>query len=154
METKTPHDPFLLVIALFKFTKAAACVALGFGLLHFLHKDIEARLMHVIIDLRIRPENHYVQMALEKAGAITSKSLISFSVISFLYAILFACEGTGLYLQKRWGEYFVVIMTCSLLPFEAYEIWHKVTAIKILITLGNLMILGYLIYVIRRKQKG
>jgi uncharacterized membrane protein (DUF2068 family) len=47
----------------------------------------------------------------------------------------------------------VVIITASLLPLEAYEIWHRVTALKILLTVGNLIILGYLIYVIRQKQE-
>jgi uncharacterized membrane protein (DUF2068 family) len=153
MKEKGRPDPFLRVIAIFKFMKAATCVGIGLGLLHFLHKDVEARLMHAVTELKIRPENHVVQWALDKAGQVTTKNLVSFSVISFFYAILFSIEGTGLYLQKKWGEWFVVILTSSLLPFEAYEIWHKVTAIKILLTIGNLLILGYLIHVIRQKTK-
>jgi uncharacterized membrane protein (DUF2068 family) len=47
-----------------------------------------------------------------------------------------------------------VIVTGSLLPVEIYEIIHKVSALKIAVTLVNLLILGYLIAVIRRKQKG
>jgi uncharacterized membrane protein (DUF2068 family) len=56
-------------------------------------------------------------------------------------------------LQTYWAACFVCIFTGSLLPLEAYEIWHEVTVLKILLTIGNLFILGYLIYVIRRKQK-
>ena len=62
-------------------------------------------------------------------------------------------EGIGLYLRKGWAEWFVVIMTGSLLPLEVYEIIHHVTVLKILLTMGNLIILGYLIYVIRTKQE-
>ena len=47
----------------------------------------------------------------------------------------------------------MVIMTGSLLPLEGYEIIHKVTLAKIALTVGNLIILGYLVHVIRRKQE-
>ena len=43
-------------------------------------------------------------------------------------------------------------VTGSLLPLEAYELWHKLSWVKILLTTANLIILGYLIYVIRRKK--
>jgi len=56
-------------------------------------------------------------------------------------------------LRKRWAEYMVVILTASFLPLEAWVIWHHVTSIKILLTIGNIIILGYLIYVIRRKEE-
>ena len=88
-----------------------------------------------------------------KILATLGTALAALSAIAFFYSALFATEGTGLYLRKRWAEYFVVIVTASLLPLEGYEIWHKVTWAKILLTTGNLMILGYLIYVIRRNRK-
>ena len=72
------------------------------------------------------------------------------SAISFFYAALFGTEGVGLYLRKRWAEWFVVIVTGSLLPLEIYEIAHRVTALKIGVMTINLLILGYLIVLIRR----
>jgi uncharacterized membrane protein (DUF2068 family) len=44
-------------------------------------------------------------------------------------------------------------MTGSLLPLEFHEIIHRVTLARLALTAGNLIILGYLISVIRRKQK-
>ena len=41
----------------------------------------------------------------------------------------------------------------AVLPLEFYEIIHHVTLAKIALTVGNLIILGYLIHVIRRKQE-
>jgi uncharacterized membrane protein (DUF2068 family) len=150
-ETK-PSDPFLRVIAIFKLAKAALFFLAGIGLLHLLNKDVESGLQHLMDDLHVDHHNHFLTWCLTQAGLLTKDKKAALSAIAFFYSVLFATEGTGLYLRKRWAEWLVVILTGSLLPVEAYEIWHHVTWIKLLITAGNLLILGYLIYVIRRKK--
>jgi uncharacterized membrane protein (DUF2068 family) len=146
-------DPFLRVIAIFKLAKAALFFAAGLGLLHYLNKDVESRLQHLMDSLHVDHHNHFLTWCLKQAGLLTTDKKALLSAVAFFYSGLFAAEGTGLYLRKRWGEWLVVILTGSLLPLEAYEIWHKVTLAKLLLTAGNLLILGYLIHVIRRKQK-
>jgi uncharacterized membrane protein (DUF2068 family) len=153
MSEKSPSDPFLRVIAIFKLVKAVLFVCAGVGLLHYINKDVQERLEHVMDSLHVDVDNHIAKWCLYQAGRLTNTKLVSLSAICFFYASLFATEGTGLYLRKRWAEYFVVIVTASLLPLEAYEIWHKVTWLKILLTVCNLIILGYLIAVIRRNRK-
>jgi uncharacterized membrane protein (DUF2068 family) len=153
MSEKPASDPFLRLIAIFKLAKAVLFVCAGIGLLHFLNKDVEGRLQHLMDSLHVDSDNHIAKQVLKQAGLLTKDKLAALSAIAFFYAALFATEGTGLFLRKRWAEYFVVIVTASLLPFEGYEIWHRITWAKILLTMGNLIILGYLIYVIRRKQK-
>jgi uncharacterized membrane protein (DUF2068 family) len=153
MSEQTPSDPFLRIIALFKLTKAILFTCAGIGLLHYLNKDVELRIQDLMDHLHVDSDNHIAKFVLTQAGLLTKGKLEALSAIAFFYAALFATEGTGLYLRKRWAEYFVVIVTASLLPLEAYEIWHKITWAKVLLTTGNLIILGYLIYVIRRKNK-
>jgi uncharacterized membrane protein (DUF2068 family) len=153
MSEKPPSDPFLRIIAVFKLAKALLFFCAGVGLLHFLDKDVETRLHHLMDSLHVDSDNHIAKGCLKQAGLLTKDKLAALSAIAFFYSALFATEGTGLYLRKRWAEYFVVIVTASLLPLEGYEIWHKVTWAKILLTTGNLMILGYLIHVIRRSRK-
>jgi uncharacterized membrane protein (DUF2068 family) len=153
-KTKKPaSDPLLRLIALFKLAKAALFIFAGVGLLHFLNKDVETRLEHLMGALHVDSDNHVAKWCLDEAGKLTNLKLASLSAICFFYAAIFGTEGVGLYLRKRWAEYFVVIVTGSLLPLEAYEIIHKVTWLKILLTAGNLLILGYLIVVIRRKKR-
>jgi uncharacterized membrane protein (DUF2068 family) len=145
-------DPMLRLIAIFKLIKSVLFICAGIGLLHFLNKDVESGLLNLMDHLHVDADNHLAKWCLGEAGRMTNLKIESLSAIAFFYAILFGIEGTGLYLRKRWAEWFVVIMTSSLLPLEAYEIWHKVTPAKIALTAGNLVILGYLIYVIRRKK--
>jgi uncharacterized membrane protein (DUF2068 family) len=151
-ETKSA-DPFLRIIALFKLAKATLFFVAGIGLLHFLNEDVESRLQHLMDNLHVDQHSHFLKWCLKQAGLLTKDKKAVLSAIAFFYSALFATEGTGLYLRKRWAEWLVVILTGSLLPIEAYEIWHKVTVVKILFTIGNILILGYLISVIRRKQK-
>ena len=153
MSEDSSSDPFLRLIAFFKLAKAILFACAGIGLLHYLNKDIEGRLQHLMDSLHVDSDNRLARAFLKQAGLLTKDKVAALSAIAFFYAALFATEGTGLYLRKRWAEWFVVIVTGSLLPFEGYEIWHKVTLAKILLTAGNLIILGYLIVVIRRKQK-
>jgi len=152
MSKNQSSDLFLLIIALFKLGKAIFFIGIGLGLLHFLDKDVVARLQSFMGSLHVDEDNHIARWVLEKAGLLTNSRLVTLSAICFFYATLDLIEGTGLYLRKRWAEYMVVILTASFLPLEAWVIWHHVTTIKILLTIGNVIILGYLIHVIQRKQ--
>ncbi len=153
MSEQPRPDPLLRLIALFKLAKSLLFICAGFGFLHFLNKDVEARLVVLMNSLHVDSDNHLAKWCLTEAGLLTNSRIEVLSAIAFFYGILFGIEGTGLFLRKRWAEWFVVIMTGSLLPLEAYEIIHKVTLAKIALTVGNLIILGYLIQVIRRKKK-
>jgi uncharacterized membrane protein (DUF2068 family) len=152
---KADSDPFLRLIALFKLVKAALFFGVGIGILNLFHKDVGERLQHLLDHLHVDSDNRYAQELIGQVGRMTNTNLklAGLSAISFFYAALFGTEGTGLFLRKRWAEWFVVIVTGSLLPLEIYEIILKVSAAKILLTIGNLLILGYLIVVIRRKQQ-
>jgi uncharacterized membrane protein (DUF2068 family) len=134
--------------------KALLFFAAGIGVLHLFNKDVGERLGHLLDHLHVDPDNRYAQELISKVGQMTNSNLklVGISAISFFYAALFGTEGTGLFLRKRWAEWFVVIVTGSLLPVEIYEICHKVSALKIILTVVNLLILAYLIIVIRRKQ--
>jgi uncharacterized membrane protein (DUF2068 family) len=155
MSQKTDSDPFLRLIAFFKLVKATLFFAAGIGVLHFFNKDVGERLQHLLSHLHVDPDNHHAQELIDQVGKMTNTNLklAGLSAVSFFYAALFGTEGTGLFLRKRWAEWFVVIVTGSLLPLEIYEIIHKISAAKIILTVANLLILGYLIVVISRKQK-
>ncbi len=61
------------------------------------------------------------------------------------YAALQLLEGVGLFLLKRWGEYVAVIGTSAFIPLEVYELTHKVTVLKVLALLVNVVAVVYLV---------
>jgi len=52
-------------------------------------------------------------------------------------------------MAKRWAEWFSVIITSSLVPFEIYEIYRHPTVLKFVALLVNIAFVAYLIYRIR-----
>jgi uncharacterized membrane protein (DUF2068 family) len=62
------------------------------------------------------------------------------------YAALQLVEGVGLWLLKRWGEYFAVVATSVFIPFEVHEILKKVTWLRIAAFVVNVAAVVYLLW--------
>jgi uncharacterized membrane protein (DUF2068 family) len=140
----------LMLIAVFKLVKGLALLALGFGELHYLHRDLAHEIAHWIDLLRVDPHNHYLTWLMEKIANVDPKKLRELSVGTFFYSALFLCEGTGLALGKRWAEYMTIISTSSLLPIEVYEIFVRPSWARVLILLVNIAIVVYLVRELKR----
>ena len=150
---KSSNDKVLRLIAVFKFLKSAALIALGVGAFKSLHKDLGGLAEHWVEALRFDPGSRYVVMFLAKVSNLHPDQIKKLGLVSFLYAGLFLAEGTGLWLQKRWGEWLTVIITSSLLPVEIYEIYRHPSAVKVAVLALNLGVVAYLIYRIRGAGK-
>ena len=61
------------------------------------------------------------------------------------YAVLEIIEGTGLWLLKRWGEYFAMVATSAFIPYEIYELAAKVTPLRLVAFLINVALVVYLV---------
>jgi uncharacterized membrane protein (DUF2068 family) len=146
---KSGDNRLIRLIALFKLLKAVLLIAVGMGALHLIHKDVASVVEHWVRMLGLDPGNRYVDRALEKAGNLTPDKMKQLGVGSFIYAALFLTEGIGLWMVKRWAEWFSVIITSSLVPFEIYEICRHPSPIKILVLIFNIAVVAYLIYRIR-----
>jgi uncharacterized membrane protein (DUF2068 family) len=71
---------------------------------------------------------------------------------TFFYAGLFAIEGTGLLLGKRWAEYFTIVTTSAFLPLEIYEMVKHFTVAKVVVTVVNALIVVYLAVRVRSER--
>jgi uncharacterized membrane protein (DUF2068 family) len=103
--------------------------------------------------LGLDPGNRYVDHALRKAANIPPNKIKDLGLGSFVYAALFLTEGIGLWLLKRWAEWFTVVITASLVPLEVWEIHHHPTTVKILVLIINVAVVGYLLYRIRNTER-
>jgi uncharacterized membrane protein (DUF2068 family) len=61
------------------------------------------------------------------------------------YAVIEVIEGIGLWLVKRWGEYFAMIVTSLGLPYEIYDLSNKVTVLRVVAFVINLALVLYLV---------
>jgi uncharacterized membrane protein (DUF2068 family) len=128
-------------------------LALAFGALSFLHKDVAAEVEHWLDQLRIDPDNQFIGGLLSKLRLVHSKELKELSALGAGYAALFLTEGTGLLFRKRWAEWLTIVATSSLMPIELYELIKEFTGVRLLALLINAAVVLYLIYLVRQKEK-
>jgi len=151
---KSYDTALIRLIALFKLLKAVLLIAVGLGVLHLLHKDIASDLAHWVRILGLDPGEPYVDRMLQKVIALTPDKIRGLGVGSFIYAGLFLTEGTGLWMLKRWAEWFSIIITTSLIPIEIYEIYRHPTLLKVLVLIINVAVVGFLLHRVRADQRG
>ena len=144
---------WLVLIGAAKLAKAILFVALGFGALHLVHRDLVTVVTHWIVDLRFDPESRFVNWILDEIALISPHKLRLISVGIFLYASLDILEGTGLVLGKAWAEYLTLVVTASFLPWEFFEILRKPNWPKAVLTLLNIAVVLYLAGYLQRRMR-
>jgi uncharacterized membrane protein (DUF2068 family) len=152
-QSRQRHNRWLILIAVFKLAQAVLFIAIGVGTRRLLHKDIGDELLALADHLRFNPESHLVNLVLVKASIVDDKMLRRISAIFFLYAALDIIEGTGLYLEKMWGEFFTLAITASFLPWEIYEVFRRLTWPRVSLLTINALVLFYLAKVIWERQR-
>lgn len=62
-----------------------------------------------------------------------------------VYTVIELIEGTGLWLGKRWGEYFAMVATSIFIPYEIYDLTAKITVTRVIFFAVNLALVLYLV---------
>lgn len=81
-----------------------------------------------------------------EAFALSGSALTWIAVGLVAYAGMEFVEGIGLWLMKRWGEYFAVVATSIFLPWELYEVFERVTALRVVLLLINIAAVAWLLW--------
>jgi uncharacterized membrane protein (DUF2068 family) len=81
----------------------------------------------------------------QHALTLSGRTLTLLAIGLTLYAAIEVVEGTGLWLARRWGEYFAMIATSLGLPLEIYDLTRKVTATALVLLAINLALVIYLV---------
>jgi uncharacterized membrane protein (DUF2068 family) len=90
--------------------------------------------------------NHNKLLGLiQHAFTLNSRTLVLLAVGAAAYTVLEVVEGVGLWMLKRWGEYFAMVATSLFLPYEIYDLTAKVTVLRLLAFLVNLALVVYLV---------
>lgn len=153
MAQKKQHNKLLILIAVYKTLQALLFVALGIGALRLLHKDVGDVFDNLREALHFSPESRLVNFILDKASLIDDPMLRRIGAVAFSYAALSLAEGIGLYLEKAWGELLTLIITASFLPWEIFEVFHRLTWLRVGLLLINTLVLIYLVKVVAVRRK-
>jgi uncharacterized membrane protein (DUF2068 family) len=84
--------------------------------------------------------------SIRHAFTLNPATLRWFAVGLAAYAVIEVIEAAGLWLAKRWGEYFAMVATSAGLPLEIYELAHKITFLRVGAFVINVALVVYLVY--------
>jgi uncharacterized membrane protein (DUF2068 family) len=82
---------------------------------------------------------------LEKALAAKPSTLALLTLALSAYALVELVEAVGLWLVKRWGEYFAVIATSVFLPLEIHDLAKGITMTRVVTFSINVAAVVYLL---------
>jgi uncharacterized membrane protein (DUF2068 family) len=83
---------------------------------------------------------------LEKALAAKPSTLALLTLALSAYALVELVEAVGLWLVKRWGEYFAVIATSVFLPLEIHDLAKGITMTRVVTFSINVAAVVYLLF--------
>ena len=153
---KELRSAFILrVFAIERFLRALVFFAIAYGVWRFsvsrlsIEQAFNRELPPVralLLQLGYNVNHSKLLGLIQHTFTLNSRTLGLLALAALGYAIVEVIEGLGLWLGKRWGEYFAVVATGAGLPFEVYELVEKITALRIVAFLINLALVVYLIY--------
>jgi uncharacterized membrane protein (DUF2068 family) len=147
-----PRFDVLRTIALYKIVKVILLLAVAYGELKLRDASLVAKLLSWASARPYGLEHRVVSRLVEWFSGLSSSRAELFRLVTLAYAAVFAVEGVGLWMQKRWAEWLTVIITASLIPLEAWELFYRPTIGKLLILLGNTAIVAYLVWHVRTRN--
>jgi uncharacterized membrane protein (DUF2068 family) len=144
----------LRVFAVERFVRGLAVAALAVVVwrLQYSHLSVEQAfererpVLHSLFEqLGINIDHSKLVGLITRALTLSPATLRWLAVGLVVYAVIELIEGTGLWLAKRWGEYFAMVATSLGLPYEIYELILKVTVFKLALFGVNLLLVVYLV---------
>src|ERR1700682_5112969 len=141
----------LRTIALYKLLKVLLLLALVYGEVRLSDASLAAKLVTWASARPLGLEHRAVTGLLEWFSGLSASRLHALRIVTFAYAAVFAIEGIGLWMQKRWAEWLTTIITASLIPLEFWELFHRPSWGKAAVVIANVIIAAYLFWHVRSK---
>lgn len=142
------------MVATFEAAKGIIVLAVGLGLFRLIHRDVEAGAERLVRHLHFNPASHYPRILIDAAGRLDDAHLRLLAIGALVYAAIRFIEAFGLWLDRRWAEWFAAISGGIYLPVEIYELWEAVTWPRVTVLTVNSIIVVYLVQVLVRGRGG
>jgi uncharacterized membrane protein (DUF2068 family) len=150
MKSETPFG--LRLIAAAKIVKGLVVAGLSLGVFNLVHKDLEAVARHFVQIARISPENHYVELMLEKLGVVDPATLRRLGILTAFDASIQLIEGLGLWFGAWWAEYLIVISTGLFIPDESLGTFRHFSWLRLGVLVVNLAMFAYVAQLVLKRH--
>jgi uncharacterized membrane protein (DUF2068 family) len=146
----TIHRPSVVglrTVAALEAAKGLLVMATGFGLLSLLHHDVQGAAESVVRHLHLNPARYYPRVFLEAAAHVTDRRLWLLAAGAVAYAAVRGVEAYGLWRVRAWAQWFAILSGGLYLPVEIFALVSHATALRAIIFLINVGVVGYVCYV-------
>ena len=138
----------LRIVSIFEAAKGLLVLLAGFGVLAYIHKDLHLAAEHLVRHFHLNPASHSPRIFLDLSNHVTDVQLWLLALSALLYATVRFVEAYGLWLQRRWAEWFGLVAGGIYVPIEIFEVARKVTWPRVTLLIVNTAIVVYLSFII------
>jgi uncharacterized membrane protein (DUF2068 family) len=144
----------LRIVAVFEAAKGLIVLLAGFGLLRYVHRDLHLAAEGLVRHFHLNPASRYPRIFLDLADHVADAQLWLLAFFALFYAVARLVEAYGLWLQRRWAEWFGLLAGGIYVPIEVFEIVRGVTWPKAVLLIVNIGVVGYLSFIIFKAEQG
>lgn len=147
------HFGMLRTIALYKLLKVVILLLAAYGEVRLHDATLSARILSWAAALPHGVEHDLVTRGLAWFSGLSESRVHALRFVTLTYAAVFAVEGIGLWMERRWAEWLTTIITASLIPLELWELIHKPSIGAALVLTANMLIVGYLYWHVSTRRR-
>jgi uncharacterized membrane protein (DUF2068 family) len=144
----------LRAVASLEFIKGVFVLLVGIIAILLVHKDAWVMAESLLALLHISTDRRSAQVFLDFADDITDARLWAAVRLAFVYSALRFVEAYGLWRQRTWAEWVAFGSGTLLIPLEIRELIRGVTLLRSAVFVGNVAIVGYMLYLLRTGRRG
>jgi uncharacterized membrane protein (DUF2068 family) len=143
----------LRAVASLEFIKGVFVLLVGIIAILLVHKDAWVMAESLLALLHISTDRRSAQVFLDFADDITDARLWAAVRLAFVYSALRFVEAYGLWRQRTWAEWVAFGSGTLLIPLEIRELIRGVTLLRSAVFVGNVAIVGYMLYLLRTGRR-
>ncbi len=144
----------LRITALFEGAKGLLVLLAGCGVLSYIHKDLHAAATELVSLFHFNPASHYPHVFLDLSAKMNDTGLWAIAAAALIYAIIRIAEAVGLWLDRRWAEWFGILTGSIYIPLEIFELTRSITWPKVtMLSVNALVIIFLTAHVVRHKHR-
>ena len=144
-------DTVIRIIATLEGLKGLLVLLVGFALLGYIHADLQSFCEDLVRTLHLNPASAVPRVFIASAGRFPDSQMKLLVAGAAFYAIIRFVEAFGLWQKRAWAEWFALISCGLYLPVESYEMWRRISVLKVGVLLVNAIVVAYLWLALRRR---
>ncbi len=144
-------DLGFLTIAIWKLARGVLFVLVALWALAGIHENSpESAHPHAIWRwihwMHLGGSHQFIRSFLVRHGFVQERSMELICLVSGLYSVKLFIEGFGLWFEKAWAPYLVIVLATAFIPAEIYELVKQPTVYWQATLVVNLIVVGYLAF--------